>query len=108
MGVPVLVGWGAGDITAGLMAAIGAFTSLYGSDRPYLNRAAYLAVIAVSFALAVILGVWAAEIPLLVVPTVVLISMVATFVCTRCGSGRRARTCLRLPALLARPCPQAI
>ncbi|MCP8894876.1 FUSC family protein [Shinella daejeonensis] len=81
MGVPVLAGWAASDVTAGLMATIGAFTALYGSERPYLNRAVYLAVIAISFAVAVTLGVWAAELPLMIVPTVVLISMVATFLC---------------------------
>jgi uncharacterized membrane protein YccC len=81
MGVPVLVGWAADDVTAGLMATISAFTALYGSNRPYLNRAIYLAVIAASFALAVALGVWAAEVPLFVVPTIVLIAIVATFLC---------------------------
>lgn len=81
MGAPVLVGWAAGDITAGMTATIGAFTALYGSDRPYLNRAVYLAVIAVSLAVAVTLGVGAAKIPLLVVPTVVVIAVVATFLC---------------------------
>ena len=81
MGVPVLAGWGAGDTTAGLMATIGAFTALYGSDRPYLNRAVHLAAIAVSFALAVTLGVWATGMPSLVVPAIVLIAMVSTFLC---------------------------
>lgn len=81
MGVPVLAGWVAGDIIAGLMATIGAFTALYGSDRPYLNRAGHLAVVTVSFAVSVTLGVWAAEMPLRVVPTVVMIAMVATFLC---------------------------
>ena len=81
MGVPVLAGWAAGDVTAGLMATIGAFTALYGGDRPYLNRAIHLAVIAVSFALAVALGVWAAGTPPLAVPVVVLIAMAATFLC---------------------------
>ena len=83
MGVPVLAGWLAGDIAAGLVATIGAFTALYGSDRPYLNRALYLAVIAVSFAVAVTLGVGvgAAEMPLLAVPVIVAIAMVATFLC---------------------------
>jgi len=81
MGVPVLAGWLAGDVAAGLMATIGAFTTLYGSGRPYLNRAIHLAAVAVSFALAVMLGVWAAEMPLLVVPVVVLIAMAATFLC---------------------------
>lgn len=81
MGAPVLGGWLAGDVSAGLMATIGAFTALYGSDRPYLNRALYLALIAVSFAIAVALGVWAAETVWLVVPVVVLIATIATFLC---------------------------
>ena len=37
--VPVLVGWAVGDVAAGLIATIGGFTALYGSGRPYLNRA---------------------------------------------------------------------
>lgn len=81
MGVPVLAGWLAGDVAAGLMATIGAFTTLYGNDRPYLNRAIHLAVIALCFSLAVMLGVWAAEIPLMVVPAIVLIAMASTFLC---------------------------
>lgn len=51
------------------------FTALYGSDRPYLNRSGHLAVVALT------LGVGAAQMPLLVVPTVVAISMVATLLC---------------------------
>ncbi|VCU71683.1 Inner membrane protein YccS [Pigmentiphaga humi] len=81
MGVPVLTGWIAGDVSAGLMATIGAFTSLYGGDRPYLNRAIHLAVVAASFAAAVMLGVWAAGMPAMVVPTIVVIAMVSTFLC---------------------------
>lgn len=81
MGVPVFAGWASGDVTAGLMATIGAFTTLYGGDRPYLNRAGHLAAVAISFAAAVMLGVWAAQTPLLVVPTVVVIAMAATFLC---------------------------
>ena len=56
MAVPVLIGWAAGDIAAGLMATIGAFTSLYGSGRPYLNRGVHLGVIAACFSVAVALG----------------------------------------------------
>ena len=82
MGVPVLIGWAAGDIPAGLMSTIGAFTALYGGDRPYLNRAIHLAVVAVSFAVSVGLGVWAASDPWLVVSTVALIAVVATFLCS--------------------------
>lgn len=81
MGAPVIIGWALGDTPAGLMATTGAFTALFGSDRPYLNRALYLAVIALSFALAVSLGVFAARIPWLVVPAIVLIAVVATFIC---------------------------
>jgi uncharacterized membrane protein YccC len=87
MGVPVLIGWLAGDVAAGLMATIGAFTALYGNDRPYLSRAIHLAVIAVCFALAVTLGVWAAELPLMVVPTIVVIAMVSTFLCNALRTG---------------------
>src|SRR5690606_24551274 len=79
MGIPVLAGWRRGDVAAGLMATIGAFTARDGSDRPYRNRAAYLGVIALSFALAVALGVWAAGTIVLVVPAIVVIAMVATF-----------------------------
>lgn len=87
MGVPVLTGWLAGDMAAGLMATIGAFTTLYGNDRPYLNRAIHLAVIALCFSLAVMLGVWAAQIPLMVVPTIVLIAVASTFLCNALQTG---------------------
>lgn len=81
VGVPVTVGWAVGDVSAGLMATIGAFTSLYGSERPYLNRAWLLAGIALSFSVIVTLGVWAQQWALLAVPLVVVIAMAATFVC---------------------------
>nr|MDT0524412.1 hypothetical protein [Streptomyces sp. DSM 41633] len=77
----VLVGWLAGDTTAGLIATIGGFTSLYGSGRPYLNRGAYLGVVAVCFAVAVALGDWASSAPWLGVLTVTMIAAVATLVC---------------------------
>lgn len=81
MAVPVLAGWLSGDTAAGLIATIGGFTALYGSGRPYLNRAGYLAIIALSFAAAVALGDWAAQIPLLGLVTITLIAMVAVLVC---------------------------
>ncbi|WP_454791885.1 FUSC family protein [Mycolicibacterium lutetiense] len=81
MAVPVLVGWLAGDTTAGLIATIGGFTSLYGSGRPYLNRGGFLAVVVVSFAAAVALGDWASSTPWLGVLTVTMIAAVATLVC---------------------------
>ena len=77
----MLVGWAVGDIAAGLIATIGAFTSLYGSGRPYLNRGLYLGVVAVSFAVAVALGDWASAVPWLGVLTVSVIAMVAALVC---------------------------
>lgn len=81
MAVPVLVGWALGDTTAGLLATIGGFTSLYGSGRPYLNRSYYLAGVAAFFAVAVGLGVWASAIPLLGLATITVIAMVAVLVC---------------------------
>jgi uncharacterized membrane protein YccC len=85
--VPALIGWAAGDITAGLMATIGAFTSLYGSGRPYVNRGVHLGVIAMCFSLAVALGNWAAEVPWAGVLTVSLIAMVAVLVCNALSVG---------------------
>ncbi|TMS52744.1 FUSC family protein [Mycobacterium sp. DBP42] len=81
MAVPVLVGWLAGDTTAGLIATIGGFTSLYGSGRPYLNRGVYLGLVAVCFAAAVALGDWASSAPWLGVLTVTAIAVAATLVC---------------------------
>ncbi|MBU9763490.1 FUSC family protein [Mycobacterium sp. TNTM28] len=87
MAVPVLIGWAAGDTAAGLIATIGGFTSLYGSGRPYLNRGAYLGVVAVSFAAAVALGDWAARSVWLGVVVVTAIAMVAVFVCRALSVG---------------------
>lgn len=81
MGVPVIVGWAAGDVTAGLMATLGAFTTLYGSGRPYLYRAALLGFVALALTASVSIGIAAAEIPWLVVPTITVIATLATFLC---------------------------
>jgi uncharacterized membrane protein YccC len=78
---PVAAGWSAGDVSAGLVAAIGAFTSLYGADRPYRNRALVLAAIAVGFACAVALGVWSESLGRLGIVIVVAVAMCATFFC---------------------------
>jgi len=91
MAVPALIGWLAGDLASGLMATIGAFTSLYGSGRPYLNRGVHLGVVAVCFALAVALGNWAAEVPWAGVLTVSVIAMAAVLVCNR---ARQSGLCL--------------
>lgn len=81
MSAPVLVGWLSGDTGAGLIAVIGGFTSLYGSGRPYRNRAGYLAGVAVLLAAGVALGDWAAAIPWLGLVTITGIAMLAALVC---------------------------
>jgi uncharacterized membrane protein YccC len=82
MGLPIFVGWLAADVAAGMLAAIGGFTSLYGSGRPYASRAVHLAVVALGFALAVGIGIAVAAVPWAIVPTVAAIAMVATWLCT--------------------------
>ena len=60
MGALVLAGWAMGDVADGLAMTLGAFTVLYGSDRPYLNRAILLAMTACGLAGSVWLGASAA------------------------------------------------
>ncbi len=82
MGMPVLVGWLSGHTAAGLMAATGGFTAVYGSGRPYLSRARELALIALAFA--IVTGFGLAVAPLgwpVVVPAVALLAMLATWFC---------------------------
>jgi uncharacterized membrane protein YccC len=80
--LPVLIGWLAGDTTAGMMAAIGGLASLYGSGRPYLSRAVELGLVACAFGLSVGLGNWVGHAwPVAVVPVVALIAMAATWLC---------------------------
>ena len=79
LGMPVLVGWLAGDVPAGMMAATGGFTALYGRGRPYRSRAVELAIIALAFALVVAIGNAVSTVPWAVVPTVVAIAMVSTW-----------------------------
>jgi uncharacterized membrane protein YccC len=82
MGAPAAIGWLAGDLPAGLMATIGGFTAVYGNDRPFLNRAFHLGAIAVSFALAVMIGVAAGSTAWLVIPVITLIATAAAFLCS--------------------------
>jgi uncharacterized membrane protein YccC len=80
--IPVMIGWFAGDIQAGLLATIGSFTALYGSDRPYRNRAVHLAVIACALAAVVSLGIYVTpHHAALAVAVVALIAALATFIC---------------------------
>lgn len=87
MGVPALAGWLAGDVAAGLLATTGGFTSLYGSGRPYVNRAIHLAVVAVAIAVGVFLGSWVSSTAWLAVVVVALIAVVATLVCNALAVG---------------------
>ncbi|HRN61648.1 MAG TPA: FUSC family protein [Luteimonas sp.] len=87
MGIPILVGIWVGDLSAGLMATLGAFTALYCGGRPYASRAITLALIACAFALTVMFGLWLEQWPWLVVPVLSLVAMLATWLCnaTRVG-----------------------
>lgn len=88
MAAPVVAGWAAGDVAAGLTATIGGFTALYGSGRPYAYRALELAVVAVSLAVAVTLGDWAASThPWLGVAVTSAIAAVAVLVCNTLAVG---------------------
>jgi uncharacterized membrane protein YccC len=84
---PVAVGWACGDTKAGLLATLGGFTALYGSDRPYVSRAGHLAVVALGFAAAIALGDWTAALPWLAVLTVSAVAMVATLLCNALAVG---------------------
>ena len=79
--IPVLVGWFYGDIGSGLLATIGSFTALYGSTRPYRNRAIQLATIAVILAAVVAAGILIAPYTWLAIAMVALIAALATFAC---------------------------
>jgi uncharacterized membrane protein YccC len=81
VGAPVLAGWWLNDVPAGLMATLGGFTAIYGSGRPYLYRAAELALIALAFSLCVGLGLWVSNSGWATIATVAAIAMLATWVC---------------------------
>lgn len=87
MAVPIAVGWWAGDVRSGLIATIGAFTALYGAGTPFACRGRYLAVVAASFAVAVALGDWSAQISWLGVVTVSLVAVLAVLVCNALAVG---------------------
>lgn len=82
--IVMLAGLAAGDIGAGLVATLGVFTANYGSDRPYRNRGAQLAVIAVALAAAVTIGAWAATVTIGV--AVVAVSVIAVFAVWLCAA----------------------
>ncbi len=86
-GIMVTAGVAAGNVGAGLIGTIGTFTSRYGNSRPFLNRGAQLAVIAVALAGAVTLGVWAAPVPWAGVLVVSLVSVAAVWLCNTLSVG---------------------
>lgn len=87
MTTPVVIGWLAGDVAAGLLGTIGAFTALYATDRPYVNRAIVLATIALSFAGAITLGVLTQEFHILALSVVLFVAVAATFLCNALRTG---------------------
>ena len=85
--IPITIAVAAGDVGAGLIASLGAFTSRYGSDRPYLNRGVQLAVVAVALAAAVAVGCWAAVVPWVGVAVVSLVAVAAVWLCNALAVG---------------------
>src|SRR4051794_20420414 len=59
-GICLFAGWLLDNQAAGLMANLGAFVALFGSGRPYRNRARLLALIVCGLVLCVVAGVAAA------------------------------------------------
>ena len=85
--IPVVIGWAAGGIDAGLIASLGAFTCSYGSDRPFPNRGAQLAVIAVAFAAAVTVGASANAVAWVAVMSVSAVAVAAVWLCSALSVG---------------------
>ena len=85
--IPLLIGWAAGDVGAGLIATLGAFTADYGTDRPYRNRGAQLGIIAVGLAAAVTVGAWAATAIWAAVLAVSAIAVLAVWLCSALAVG---------------------
>jgi uncharacterized membrane protein YccC len=85
--IPVVVGSAAGQVGAGLIATLGAFTSRFGTGRPYVNRGVQLAVVAVTLAGAVALGSWAAAVPWFGVTVVSMVAVNAVWLCNALAVG---------------------
>jgi uncharacterized membrane protein YccC len=88
-GVCLLAGWLLDNQGAGLTANLGAFVALYGSGRPYINRARLLALIVCSLVLCVVAGVEAATVPnpWISIAVAALIAILASFFCTALNVG---------------------
>ena len=88
MGICVLAGWLANDQPAGLIATLGAFAALYGSGRPYRNRAILIALISVGLVFCVACGVVAAAAsPWLSVSLAAFVAFGASFLCSALNVG---------------------
>lgn len=85
--IPLLIGWAAGDVGAGLIATLGAFTADYGSQRPYRSRGLQLAVIAAALAAAVTVGAWAAAQIWVAVVAVSAVAVLAVWLCSALSVG---------------------
>ena len=85
--IPVVTGWAVGSVGSGLIATLGAFTSRFGGDRPYVNRGMQLAIVAVALAAAVAVGGWAAQVPWIGVAVVSLVAVAAVWLCNALAVG---------------------
>jgi uncharacterized membrane protein YccC len=88
-GLCLLAGWSLGNLGAGLTANLGAFAALYGSGRPYRNRARLLGLVVCGLVLSVVAGVEAATVPSpwVSVAVAALIATVASFFCSALNVG---------------------
>jgi uncharacterized membrane protein YccC len=83
----VLIGWALGDVGAGLVATLGAFTADYATDRPYFNRGVQSAIVAVGLAAAVTVGAWAATTAWVAVATISAVAVLAVWLCAALSLG---------------------
>ena len=82
-GLCLFAGWLLDNLGAGLTASLGAFAALYGSGRPYRNRARLLGFVVFGLVLSVVAGVEAATVqsPWVSVAVATLIATLASFFC---------------------------
>ncbi|MCV7421050.1 FUSC family protein [Mycobacterium yunnanensis] len=85
--VPVVIGSAVGNVGAGLIATLGAFTARFGGDRPYLNRGIQLATVSVALASAVTMGSWSARVEWLGIAVVSVVAVAAVWLCNALAVG---------------------
>ena len=88
-GICLFAGWLLDNQGAGLTATLGAFAALYGSGRPYANRATLLGLVVCGLVLSVVAGVEAATVPSpwIGVAVAALIASLASYFCTALSIG---------------------